>query len=175
MRKILFLLPLLASCLPEFMNAQNNEVENNHHFHLETNMVLGTRNNQLLPFSCAISPVYQINQIVSVSLTAQGQYFLPKEGLTKDYNYNFGLGGGIGVKLFTLNYKEPSLIEARVSYLSSVSNKDFKNNKYDVGLYWRPQCQGHSLVPVVGVGYTITDFSSFDTTKGLYCSFGLRF
>lgn len=175
MKQLLYFLLIALMCVTESLSAQTTDVDNNRHLFIETNVVLGTRNNQLLPFSCAISPVYQINQIVSVSLTAQGQYFLPKEGLTKDYNYNFGLGGGIGVKLFTLNYKEPSLIEARVSYLSSVSNKDFKNNKYDVGLYWRPQCQGHSLVPVVGVGYTITDFSNFDTTKGLYCSFGLRF
>ena len=67
--------------------------------------------------------------------------------------------------------------ELRAFVTTSVGSSDFKNTSYNVGVHWFGHTEKHRLVPTVGVGYTLRDFSAkgMKNINGAYFSLGLRF
>jgi hypothetical protein len=127
----------------------------------------------------SIGAIYQFTQRFSAQILSTGQYFIPKNGVTHDYNYAFGLGGGIGFAPLPIDPSDFGVYEIRANITAPIGISDYKNVGYGLGIYWRGNVNGarRRLVPLVGVEYRVHDFKNEDlkTFKGFYATFGLRF
>ena len=102
---------------------------------------------------------------------------MPKNGATNDYNRATNLGGGLGYVFLPEKNDQLGDFELRAFVTTSVGSSDFKNTSYNVGVHWFGHTEKHRLVPTVGVGYTLRDFSAkgMKNINGAYLSLGLRF
>lgn len=98
-------------------------------------------------------------------------------GATHDYNRATNLGGGLGYVFLPEKNDKLGDFELRAFVTTSVGSSDFKNTSYNVGVHWFGHTEKHRLVPTVGVGYTLRDFSAkgMKNINGAYFSLGLRF
>lgn len=174
MKRTLTLIYLISLALC-FVQAQTDKVVKEMPFYFEMGIGSGNNGKSFMPFNYDLRAIYQATSKFSIYLDCEGQYFLPKQGFTENYNYNLGLGGGIGYSLGLINTEKPSVIEARLGVLVSPQTNYYKNTKYKLGLYWHPISNKRALLPVVGAGWSLYDFPSMGTSNMLYCSFGLRF
>ena len=138
-----------------------------------------TPGRKLIPFGIDLNVSYKLVKSLSVLAVTESSWLIPKEGMTKDYNGNFNLGGGLGYIISAMGDKEEaeSVFEVRGSVTSSLTNHAYKNTSYKIGLYWRGCATSRRLVPFVGIGYNAKDFrtSGLSTYHGLFASFGFRF
>ena len=147
--------------------------------HVEEHLGVCSPASSLMPTDLSIGLVYQFTPRFSAQILSSGQYFVPKNGMTNKYNYAFGLGGGIGFSPFPIDPNAFGVYEIRASFTAPISNSDYKNMGYGIGIYWRGNTNNyrHKLVPLVGVEYRIHDFDAngLKSFNGFYATFGLRF
>lgn len=162
-------------------NAQNTTVSPSklQDLHIEARLGICAPAQSMIPEDITISALYQISPRFSAQILTAGQYFIPKEGMTNKYNHAFGLGGGIGFSPFPIEPGDFGIYEIRVNMTAPIGNSDYKNMGYGLGMYWRGNVQAthRRIVPLAGVEYRIHDFitEGFNTFKGFYATFGLRF
>lgn len=144
--------------------------------HVEASLMFSTPHNQMMPFGEIIDVNYSISRF-SIHALLTSEYFIPKEGLTKNYNKTLNLGGGIGFELFPREEHDRNVFEARASVSAGLESNDFKNTSYRIGLEWHRYTSKRCLVPTIGVGYSMKDFvkSGIPNYHGMYLSLGLRF
>lgn len=175
----------LAALLVSFMfmsaTAQtSNEIgEKLKDLHIEAGIGLYTPSHSTMATDVSIGAIYQFTPRFSAQILSTGQYFIPKNGVTHDYNYAFGLGGGIGFAPLPIDPSDFGVYEIRANITAPIGNSDYKNMGYGLGIYWRGTTHGkrHLITPFVGVEYRIHDFTAdgLKTFKGFYMTFGLRF
>lgn len=181
MKKILILLLLCTATTMAF--AQKSESGENKidkiPLYLEYSLGIGTPSNKTTPFLMDINLDYQITKRLSVRGILEKDFMIPKDGGVKDYNSSLNLGGGLGYSLFPVKDDDKDVLEARASFTTSVDGKIYKNNSFDVGLYWygRNKSRLHWFQPIVGVGYKFMDFreKGLKNYNGAFVTLGIRF
>lgn len=135
-----------------------------------------TPHKDVMPFGPSLDINYSIQRF-SLHALFTCEYFLPKEGMTQKYNKTLNLGGGIGFELFPQEENDRNVFEVRASVTAGLGSNDFKNTSYRLGLEWHRRPKRRCLVPTVGVGYNMKDFSKSGKPfyHGMYLSLGLRF
>lgn len=95
------------------------------------------------------------------------------DGVNTYYN-GYGIGGGLGFKLFN-RLKSKHAIDIRVKSLSSLGCSKWKRNTYDVSIAWYLKSEKFS--PVVELGYRYLDSRTkgFSNYGNAYMSIGLRY
>lgn len=144
--------------------------------HGEGSLTTSTPYKHVLPFGAYFDLNYSIKRF-SIHALIEGSYFLPKEGVTSNYNKTFNLGGGVGFELFPQEENDRNAFEARAYVSRSLGSADFRNTAYKVGIYWLAKPKQRCLAPIIGVGYDLRSFSNKDinTYHGMYVSIGFRF
>ena len=144
--------------------------------HIEASLGTSTPYKSIMPLSTLIDLNYSIKRF-SIHALIDGNYFLPKEGMTKNYNKTVNLGGGIGFELFPQEKKDRSVYEIRASVTRSLGSADYKNTAYKVGIHLFGKSKKRNITPSIGAGYCLRSFSDkdFHTYSGMYLSLGLRF
>ena len=141
--------------------------------HLETSFEAGSQHKQLMPFGMKMDLNYNLGKVFSIHAIGQADYFVPKNGMTADYNKAINIGGGVGFKLFP-KLKDFNTFELRADVTTTVNSTDLKNTTYSAGIYWYGE---RSISPVIGIGYKFRDYRNegFSNYSGYYVSLGLRF
>lgn len=144
--------------------------------HAEISLGSATPSHQVQPFNAVIDVNYHIIPCLSIRAVAQADYFLPKNGATKDYNKDFNLGGGIGYT-FPRDAKDLFVYEARAFVTTSLNSCTYKNTSYNIGLYIYGNSSRHRIVPLLGIGYNFKDYKAegLSSYNGAYLTLGLRF
>ena len=157
--------------------AQHDEKKNIIPLHVEASLGAVTPCKDILPFEVNFDLNYTFAKRFSLHAITSTSYFLPKEGITSDYNRATNVGGGIGCIFFPQKNDNLGDFELRTSVTTSVGSSDFKNTSYNIGIHWCGHSERHSLVPTVGIGYSYKDFSqkNMPNTNGAYFTLGLRF
>lgn len=118
-------------------------------FHIETRLGVYTSSQSLTPTEVSLSAIYQILPRLSVQVVSNGQYFIPKHGLTDDYNYAFGLGGGIGFTPLPIDPKDFDTYEIRANITAPIVHSCYKNMGYDIGIF------GQAIPTDSGIGLSL--------------------
>ena len=122
--------------------------------HLETSFEAGSQHKQLMPFGMKMDLNYNLGKVFSIHAIGQADYFVPKNGMTADYNKASNIGGGVGFKLFP-KLKDFNTFELRADVTTTVNSTDLKNTTYSAGIYWYGE---RSISPVIGIGYKFRDY-----------------
>ena len=158
-------------------NAQSEASSKSIPLHVEASLGACTPSNKVLPLDVNVDLNYTFAKRFSLHATTTTSYFMPKNGATHDYNRATNLGGGLGYVFLPEKDDQLGDFELRAFVTTSVGSSDFKNTSYNVGVHWFGHTEKHRLVPTVGVGYTLRDFSAkgMKNINGAYFSLGLRF
>jgi len=145
--------------------------------HIEASLGAGTPCKNNMPIDVSIDLSYTFAKKYSIHATTQTSYFLPKDGITTNYNRTTNLGGGFGYVFLPQKKDQLGDFELRALVTTSVGDSEFKNTSYNIGIYWYGHSEKHRLVPLVGVGYNFKTFSNNNLSNynGAYFSLGLRF
>lgn len=136
--------------------------------HLDLTLGMGTPCKDIRPFDASLGLNYNIRQF-SLHAIWQADIFVPKNGMTSNYNLTSNLGGGLGYRFLS-----SKCFEARGFVTTTVGHSDFRNTSYNLGLYWH--CGAKCFPsPIIGIGYNCKDFSAAPTYHGAYVSFSFRF
>lgn len=173
--KLIYVLAILMMAFTTNLAAQAI-VKKDIPFHIELGMNINTPHKGLMPMGAVIDLNYAIKRF-SIHAIATTDFFIPKEGSSTNYNKVTNLGGGIGFELLPREEGYNNIFEIRGQVTSSIGSSDLKNTAYQVGLYWYPKTSRRKLVPLVGAGYSLKDFSNHGlaTFHGGFVSLGLRF
>lgn len=173
--KLIYVLAILMMAFTTNLTAQEI-VKKDIPLHLELGMNINTPHKGVMPVGTEIDLNYGIKRF-SVHAVVNTDFYIPKEGFTDGYNKVINLGGGIGFELLPREEGFNNIFEIRGQVTSSIGSSDLKNTAYQVGLYWYPKTSRRKLVPLVGAGYSLKDFSNHGlaTFHGGFVSFGLRF
>lgn len=144
--------------------------------HGEGSLMTSTPYKHVLPFGAYFDINYSIKRF-SIHALIEGSYFLPKEGVTSNYNKTINLGGGVGFELFPRDENDKSVFEVRASVTRSLGSSDFRNTDYKVGIYWLAKPKQRCLAPIIGAGYSLNSFSNnnLHSYNGMFVSLGFRF
>lgn len=144
--------------------------------HLETSFEAGSQHKQLMSFGMKMDLNYNLGKVFSIHAIGQADYFVPKNGMTADYNKAINIGGGVGFKLFP-KLKDFNTFELRADVTTTVNSTDLKNTTYSAGIYWYGERCKRGISPVIGIGYKFRDYRNegFSNYSGYYVSLGLRF
>jgi hypothetical protein len=178
MRKKLQLLTLMfAGALTFSANAQDGKIVKKIPLHLELGLNGGTRSHEVQPFSAIFDLNYHIIPRLSIRAVSSGDYFLPKESVTKDYNYTINLGGGVGYTIVPAGSTMPMALEARAFVTTSLNSSYFKHTSYNIGFYLYGNSTTNWIVPLVGIGYNMKDYKAkhLSSYNGAYITLGIRF
>lgn len=175
-------LVLLAGAMvsPLCIKAQSTDTDGSKKqspFHYELSANLLGKYKQIQPLGISIDVSYTFAKIFSAHAVLDNTFYIPQYGTTSNFNHATNLGGGLGVELFPTDHSVPGKMELRGFVTTTVGRSDYKNTAYNLGIYWYGSSSLSSGRPVVGLGYTIRDFSnrSLPTYYGPYASFGIRF
>ena len=175
MKRMLYLaaMAVWASCCA---CAQEAEGIKSIPLNLEAGFGAGTQKDGRMPFMANLDLSYDILRNVSIHAVSQVSYYMPKNGSTMKHNKETSLGGGVACVLFPSEKSIKGDFEARASVTATVGSSDFKNTAYSIGLYWHGDTRKWNLTPVIGVGYTLRDFSKkgMDNYQGMFVSIGVR-
>lgn len=168
--------------LPACAHAQNDSVATkmawwrNLHIDLSADVTSPSHETQPFVVSCGLN--YTFAERVSVHFLAQGNFFVPKQGSTKDYNKAINLGGALGYRLCHFGKDDMMCgdLELRGTVTATVNDSPCKNTAYNVGFYWTG---GHKFMlfkPIVGLGYSAKSFhgAGAPTLHGVFATIGLR-
>lgn len=174
-RKLIYMLAIFMMANMAKLSAQE-KIKGDIPLHIEVGMNINTPHKMVIPIGTVIDLNYAIKRF-SIHAIANTDFFIPKEGLTYNYNKVINLGGGIGFELLPREEGFNNIFEIRAQVTSSVGSSDLKNIAYQIGLYWHPKTFGRKLTPLIGAGYNLKDFSrkELSTYHGMFLSFGLRF
>lgn len=144
--------------------------------HFELSSTLGSKYKEILPLGVSLDAGLSLSKVLSVHLNLDNSFYVHNNAMTSGYNSIPSLGGGVGVALFPDSWDHGKL-ELRGFVNGSLKKSDWKNKAYNFGLYWYGNSTRVSPKPVVGIGYTVRDFSnkSLPTYNSFYASFGVRF
>ena len=177
-KNIILTLVIIATLMGNALrvSAQESNEKETLPLHVEASLMISTPHKDVMPFGPVLDINYSIRRF-SIHALFSGEYFLPKEGMTKKYNKTLNLGGGVGFELFPRDENNRNVFEVRASVAAGLGSDDFKNTSYRLGLEWHSRPKRRCLVPTVGVGYNVKDFSKsgVPTYHGMYLSLGLRF
>lgn len=176
-RKIFITLLLLLLLTPVRLCAQEAKDSTKHFpLYLELGLGFGSTSEKRFPTDLNVNLGYQITKRFSVRALGELSYIIPKNGGMKDYNHSYNIGGGVGYVFIPVKDPDDDIYELRASYSTSVSGKDYKNNSYDIGLYWYWHRKSYHFAPVVGIGYKFMDFrqKGMPNYNGVFLSIGIR-
>lgn len=144
--------------------------------HLETSFEAGSPFKKMMPFGMKLDLNYNLGKVFSIHAIGQADHFVPKNGMTVDYNKAINIGGGLGFKLFPKS-KDFNNFELRADVTTTVNSTDLKNTTYSAGIYWYGESSKRGITPVIGIGYKFRDYRNegFSNYSGYYVSLGLRF
>lgn len=175
MKKLIYVMAIFMMAITAELSAQE-EIKKDIPLHVELGMNINTPHKGFMPIGTIIDLSYSIKRF-SIHAVANADFFIPKEGMTDSYNKTVNLGGGVGFELLPREEGFNNNFEIRAQVTSSVASSVLKNTAYQLGLYWHPKTSRRKLVPLVGAGYSIKDFSRHElsTYHGAFVSLGLRF
>lgn len=156
-------------------NAQNDDIKKDIPLHIEASLEAGTPCHKTIPFGANIDLSYSIKRF-SLHIVTNTDYHIQKDGMSNNYNKATNLGGGIGYMFLPYGDNKSGGFEARAIVTTSLKSYDFKNTSYKIGINWIGSSDKRKVVPVVGIGFKFTDYSTnLQSYKGGYFSFGIRF
>lgn len=137
--------------------------------HIDLSMELNTAHKGITPKCGSVGLSYDYKRF-SLLAVCHTDFFVPKDGMTHNYNRANNLGGGLGY------YFLPSkTLEARGLVTRTLGHADYRNTAYNLGVYWHCGSPSYWPSPVIGLGYSCKDFSCRSAYHGVYVSFGFRF
>lgn len=145
--------------------------------HVEASLEAGRGTDKMLSFGPALNLSYCFAQRIALYAVAQSDYYMQENGVTKDFNQTFNVGGGLGCVLWLPKEDGLGTLEFRALAATGCKKSDFRNTAYHFGLYWYGHRSYLFVQPIIGVGYRLNDFvnSSRASFHSGFISFGLRF
>lgn len=167
----------LMFCFSSAMYAQTSQEKPSLPLHAELSLGAGTPFKSMIPVDATIDVNYTFFKKLSLHFVSNASYFIPKEGMTSNYNKAFNIGGGIGYTFLPQKNDKLGDFEVRASVTTTVGSSDFKNTSYNIGVFWYSHSEKHKILPFIGISYSFKDFSNkfIPNYHGAYVTFGVRY
>ena len=94
--------------------------------HIEASLGAGTACKNIMPIDVNIDLNYTFAKKFSLHATTQTSYFVPKDGITTNYNRATNLGGGLGYVFLPQKNDNLGDFELRASVTTSVGSSDLR-------------------------------------------------
>lgn len=171
MRKVLFMAVML------YMTAVGAKAQTeNVPLHFDASFTMGMPAKDLSPMGASFNLNFSPINRLSIHALAHTDFFIPKNGATKDYNNATNIGGGLGYQLISNERGRLGALELRGTASVSVGKSDFANSTYSLGLYFYKHPTAQRFQPIVGVGFSMRNFHGNQSTcYAPFVSLGFRF
>lgn len=144
--------------------------------HFDASFTMGTPSKDVSPMGAMFDLNFTPINRLSIHALAHTDFFIPKNGGTKDYNNAFNIGGGLGYQLLSGDKSRFGTMELRGSASVSVGNSSWNNSTYSLGLYFYKHPTAQRFQPIIGIGFAMRNFhGSQPTHYGPFVSLGFRF
>lgn len=144
--------------------------------HFDASFTMGMPAKDISPMGASFDLNFSPINRFSIHALAHTDFFIPKNGATKDYNNAFNIGGGLGYQLLNNDNCRFGTMELRGTASVSVGKSDWANSTCSLGLYFYKHSSAQRFQPIIGIGFSMRDFHGSQATHyAPYVSLGFRF